>query len=387
MFQIISSTKVGSIPFITIDNYEKYLSNTTLFLFSYRDLYEAQQFILQYGKGYKKYFMLPDQSNHILTMSLVEKVNDNCNKLSKAEFNITTRGGYRPLTALETITFAENAGFMKMEAFCHSPMEKRKNSKKLKIQRQNIVNQLEQMMKIKNEKEMKVEIIGAMNLTGTKDDVELLQKLKSFGIKEIVFDVEYIDDQKNILEYVQFMKNNCDLLNDMIVHVKLYSFDLEQLIQCSRMNLTVWTNAINEFTLHGQALIFPLTLNEMKEEGKENKKEMSIDLYDKKYKEIINENCMENCNCFSCKTNQSRAYIHHLLLCHELTGTTLLSLHNFHHIHQFITMINQLLDEKNEEKLNEFVAMYKELLPSPDFQKVKLYIDRRSGGKDDDDDF
>ena len=106
MFQIISSTKVGSIPFITIDNYEKYLSKTTDFLFSYRDLYEAQQFILQYGKGYKKYFMLPEQSNHILTMSLVEKVNDNCNKLTKAEFNITTRGGYRPLTANETITFA-----------------------------------------------------------------------------------------------------------------------------------------------------------------------------------------------------------------------------------------------------------------------------------------
>ena len=40
------------------------------------------------------------------------------------------------------------------------------------------------------------------------------------------------------------------------------------------------------------------------------------------------------CDCFTC-TNHSRAYIHHLLQCHEMTAAVLLDIHNIHHYCNF----------------------------------------------------
>lgn len=38
-FKILTTTKVGSIPFVTIDNQDKYLPFINDLLFSYRDLF------------------------------------------------------------------------------------------------------------------------------------------------------------------------------------------------------------------------------------------------------------------------------------------------------------------------------------------------------------
>jgi tRNA-guanine family transglycosylase len=38
---------------------------------------------------------------------------------------------------------------------------------------------------------------------------------------------------------------------------------------------------------------------------------------------------LKGCECFTCKSNLTRAYIHHLLKCHELNANTLLTLYYY----------------------------------------------------------
>ncbi len=50
-----------------------------------------------------------------------------------------------------------------------------------------------------------------------------------------------------------------------------------------------------------------------------------IDLNDKEFETDIRV-IKENCTCFTCKSNYTRAYIHHLLKCHELNANILIIL-------------------------------------------------------------
>jgi queuine tRNA-ribosyltransferase subunit QTRTD1 len=50
-----------------------------------------------------------------------------------------------------------------------------------------------------------------------------------------------------------------------------------------------------------------------------------IDLNEIKY-ESDTHVIKENCQCFTCKGNYTRAYIHHLLKCHELNANILITL-------------------------------------------------------------
>lgn len=50
-----------------------------------------------------------------------------------------------------------------------------------------------------------------------------------------------------------------------------------------------------------------------------------IDLNDIKYQSDTHV-IKENCKCFTCKGNYTRAYIHHLLKCHELNANILITL-------------------------------------------------------------
>ncbi len=48
-----------------------------------------------------------------------------------------------------------------------------------------------------------------------------------------------------------------------------------------------------------------------------------IDLNDKIYEEDLSQ-IKENCKCFTCENNYTRAYIHHLLKCNEINATILI---------------------------------------------------------------
>lgn len=50
---------------------------------------------------------------------------------------------------------------------------------------------------------------------------------------------------------------------------------------------------------------------------------VTFDLNDQKY-ETDTTILREGCECFTCKTNYSRAYIHHLLKCNEINGNVLI---------------------------------------------------------------
>jgi queuine tRNA-ribosyltransferase subunit QTRTD1 len=50
-----------------------------------------------------------------------------------------------------------------------------------------------------------------------------------------------------------------------------------------------------------------------------------LDLNDKIF-ETDTKVLKENCKCFTCKSNYTRAYIHHLLKCHELNANILITL-------------------------------------------------------------
>jgi hypothetical protein len=61
-----------------------------------------------------------------------------------------------------------------------------------------------------------------------------------------------------------------------------------------------------------------------------------INLWDSKYSRS-KEPLMSSCSCYSCKAH-SRAYIHHLLIAHELLGEILLYRHN---LHQFTILMEK----------------------------------------------
>ena len=52
----------------------------------------------------------------------------------------------------------------------------------------------------------------------------------------------------------------------------------------------------------------------------------------------VDEPLVFGCDCYSCK-NHHKAYIFHLLECHEMTGTVLINIHNVHHYDKFFKFL------------------------------------------------
>eukprot|EP00123_Amoebidium_parasiticum_P021647 comp7111_c0_seq1/m.2843 comp7111_c0_seq1/g.2843 ORF comp7111_c0_seq1/g.2843 comp7111_c0_seq1/m.2843 type:complete len:383 (-) comp7111_c0_seq1:132-1280(-) len=64
-----------------------------------------------------------------------------------------------------------------------------------------------------------------------------------------------------------------------------------------------------------------------------------INLWDTEYQRDSGP-IMQGCNCFTC-TNHKRAYIHHLLMTHEMLAEVLLLMHNLHHHAEFFAAIRR----------------------------------------------
>lgn len=85
-----------------------------------------------------------------------------------------------------------------------------------------------------------------------------------------------------------------------------------------------------------------------------------INLLDTKHKEDTRP-LVEGCECFSCQSH-TRAYIHHLLLVHEMTAQILLELHNTHQMLEFFACIRASIAEGTFEKLKHKFASRREVL-------------------------
>ena len=63
----------------------------------------------------------------------------------------------------------------------------------------------------------------------------------------------------------------------------------------------------------------------------------------------------ENCNCFSCKENYTKAYINHLFFCHELNGPIILIMHNLYVLEQLINKYNIISNDIKDVSIYEYL--------------------------------
>lgn len=70
---------------------------------------------------------------------------------------------------------------------------------------------------------------------------------------------------------------------------------------------------------------FKLSLSDLEKSNYQSKDLKYLNLNDKLFEDDVKV-IKENCRCFTCSNNYSRAYIHHLLKCQELNAGVLLSL-------------------------------------------------------------
>jgi len=92
-------------------------------------------------------------------------------------------------------------------------------------------------------------------------------------------------------------------------------------------------------TLQGAALVFPVT--EAEEEVAEDADfgdGEKVMLRSPSLKRDVRP-ILPGCACSTCSRPHTRAYLHHLLETHEITGTTLLSAHNMHHFARFMDAV------------------------------------------------
>ena len=85
-----------------------------------------------------------------------------------------------------------------------------------------------------------------------------------------------------------------------------------------------------------------------------------INMLDTKYKEDMGP-LIEGCACFSCR-HHTRAYVHHLLLVHEMTAQILLELHNTHQMLEWFAGIQASIAKGTFQKLKQSFIRRREVL-------------------------
>lgn len=83
---------------------------------------------------------------------------------------------------------------------------------------------------------------------------------------------------------------------------------------------------------------------------KEQSEEMDVTYYEKveKHIDLSSDQFKKdfsplkvNCTCYACK-NHTRAYIHHLIICREMTANVLLTIHNLHIYESFFNDLKMI---------------------------------------------
>lgn len=144
----------------------------------------------------------------------------------------------------------------------------------------------------------------------------------------------------------------------------------EDILQCISLGIDMFDGGfIEALTAGGYALCFPLTLGEMKKSiGDDDKNIIKNDTSDGSKLSMWGAIHMRDkgtlvsgCPCIACR-NHSRAYIHHLLVTHEMTAQILLEAHNSMHMLRFFTEIRRAIGSKQFEEYKEAFMNYKQHL-------------------------
>lgn len=97
------------------------------------------------------------------------------------------------------------------------------------------------------------------------------------------------------------------------------------------------TSYTYQVTERGGALSFPYRTNQKPPAADVM---FELNLKDAKYADQFAP-ILEDCDCYTCRSNFTRAYIHHLLNTKELLSSVLLSLHNLHHYLRFFEQVRE----------------------------------------------
>jgi queuine tRNA-ribosyltransferase subunit QTRTD1 len=62
---------------------------------------------------------------------------------------------------------------------------------------------------------------------------------------------------------------------------------------------------------------------------------------------------LPGCQCLAC-TRYMRAYVHHLLQCHEMTAAVLLDVHNYYHFNRFMEAAREAIGDGTWKEFAEF---------------------------------
>eukprot|EP00298_Acanthocystis_sp_HF-20_P005304 c15520_g1_i1.p1 GENE.c15520_g1_i1~~c15520_g1_i1.p1 ORF type:complete len:203 (+),score=75.55 c15520_g1_i1:131-739(+) len=112
---------------------------------------------------------------------------------------------------------------------------------------------------------------------------------------------------------------------------------------------------VNYLTTNGYAAVFPISENSENIVEKNTGNFVSkIQLFDKQYSNDLSP-ILNECPCFTCKSH-SRAYLHHLVECREMTANILLDIHNSIHFRNFFDKIRE---EIKNETFHNYVKWFK----------------------------
>ena len=113
------------------------------------------------------------------------------------------------------------------------------------------------------------------------------------------------------------------------------------------------------FTLarKGQALTMPLRCHATVEPPKKRRKSENglhvLNLLDACHRKDPGP-ILESCGCHAC-SHHTRAYIHHLLLAHEMLADVLLQIHNLYHLHNFVDEIRARIKDGTFNELRGLI--------------------------------
>ncbi|ORZ12240.1 tRNA-guanine(15) transglycosylase-like protein [Absidia repens] len=110
-----------------------------------------------------------------------------------------------------------------------------------------------------------------------------------------------------------------------------------------------------KMTERGRAITLKFGIQLEKKDGKIDK---TINLWDTKLAQTF-EPLDRSCECYSCSTPHTKAYIHHLLNAHEMLGTILLMGHNIYQLDQFMRYIRQSIANGTfKQDMDTFIDQY-----------------------------
>lgn len=184
-------------------------------------------------------------------------------------------------------------------------------------------------------------------------DIMILNKDFNFSFSIFIENYKKLTEEKikGYKEYIQNLKK--DFPNSMIVSTS-QGHPLDMMLNFEIGCEYFYINYPFTVSEEGKCIISNYTSNSLSENQSQiselpTKDVKLIDLNNTEFDTDLGK-LKDDCKCFTCTNNYTRAYIHHLLKCHELNGNILLILHNLFFIKNLYLTYTSESDSKIRKK-------------------------------------